>query len=222
MLGTAAIRTVSLRQTAMPLDLPCPSCGQALRVPEDLLGRDVRCPGCATTFTPRAPADANAPSAAASITAGEPAGGEPPRRAAEEHEERPRRRDEDDEDTPAPPRYGDDVTVGRPNHAVLVLVLGIVGVVLAVVGICVLQYILDPVAFGLSLAAWIVGHLDLAAIRAGKMDPRGQEMARAGWICGIVGTILPVVSGACWCAFVVIYLGFFVGLAGAGAGAGHR
>jgi hypothetical protein len=45
----------------MPTQVRCPFCDRALRVPDELLGRLVKCPGCATTFTaesekPRPPA----------------------------------------------------------------------------------------------------------------------------------------------------------------------
>ena len=190
----------------MPQQIPCPSCARPLLVPDDLIGREVRCPGCATTFTAQPsgqPADGR-------IAAGQPVQERP--RPVEVH-------DEEDEDHPRS-RFRDDVVVGRPNHAVLVLVLGIVGLALAVLGICVLPYVLDPIAFGLSLTAWIIGHIDRSAIRAGKMDSQGQEMGKAGWICGIIGTILPVVTATCYCAVFVIYFGFIVGLAGAGAAGG--
>jgi predicted Zn finger-like uncharacterized protein len=35
----------------MPLTIHCPSCQKQLRVPDDLLGKLVRCPSCKTTFT---------------------------------------------------------------------------------------------------------------------------------------------------------------------------
>lgn len=38
----------------MPLLLKCPSCERELRVPDELLDKKVRCPGCATTFTAEA------------------------------------------------------------------------------------------------------------------------------------------------------------------------
>ncbi len=31
--------------------IPCPSCQRELRVPEQLIGKLVKCPACATTFT---------------------------------------------------------------------------------------------------------------------------------------------------------------------------
>jgi predicted Zn finger-like uncharacterized protein len=34
----------------MPEQVRCPSCNSALRVPESLLGKNVKCPRCATTF----------------------------------------------------------------------------------------------------------------------------------------------------------------------------
>src|SRR5262245_56194249 len=34
----------------MPIQLACPSCGRALRVPDALLGRAVKCPSCEATF----------------------------------------------------------------------------------------------------------------------------------------------------------------------------
>ncbi len=38
----------------MPVQIRCESCSRKLRVPENLLGQTVRCPGCQATFTARA------------------------------------------------------------------------------------------------------------------------------------------------------------------------
>jgi predicted Zn finger-like uncharacterized protein len=35
----------------MPNTIHCPSCNRELRVPDDLLGKKVKCPACSTTFT---------------------------------------------------------------------------------------------------------------------------------------------------------------------------
>src|SRR5947209_2382898 len=35
----------------MPTEISCPSCLRQLRVPDDLLGKTVRCPSCQSTFT---------------------------------------------------------------------------------------------------------------------------------------------------------------------------
>jgi predicted Zn finger-like uncharacterized protein len=35
----------------MPSTVPCPSCGRELRVPDELIGKLVKCPACSQTFT---------------------------------------------------------------------------------------------------------------------------------------------------------------------------
>lgn len=40
----------------MPILLDCPSCSRKLRVPDDYLGRNVKCPNCGTTFLAQAAA----------------------------------------------------------------------------------------------------------------------------------------------------------------------
>jgi hypothetical protein len=42
--------------------------------------------------------------------------------------------------------------------------------------------------------AWIMGHNDLQAMRAGRMDPEGEATTTAGRILGIIGTILLVIG----------------------------
>jgi predicted Zn finger-like uncharacterized protein len=39
----------------------CPQCARELRIPENLLGKRVKCPGCGTTFTAPAPGEAAEP-----------------------------------------------------------------------------------------------------------------------------------------------------------------
>jgi predicted Zn finger-like uncharacterized protein len=67
---------------AMPVITDCPSCGRQLRVPDSLLGRNVKCTGCGTTFTA-------------------PEGGLP----AEAVQERREARDEERRPAPAPKDY---------------------------------------------------------------------------------------------------------------------
>ena len=47
-----------------------------------------------------------------------------------------------------------------------------------------------PLGLPLGIAAWVMGHRDLKKIQANIMDPRGKGPTQAGWICGIIGTIL--------------------------------
>jgi len=72
----------------------------------------------------------------------------------------------------------------------MVLVLGIVGLVLPI--------------FVPGLLAWIFGHQDLGKMREGVMDPDGKGMTTAGYICGMIATLI---SAA---ALALMLLGFAV------------
>jgi hypothetical protein len=61
------------------------------------------------------------------------------------------------------------------SNATAVLVLGICS--LAICGL------LGPIA-------WVMGSKELARIRAGELPQSGYGMTNAGYICGIIGTIL--------------------------------
>ncbi len=65
----------------------------------------------------------------------------------------------------------------------------------------------------LGIPAWIMGSNDLKEMDAGLMDPSGRDTTKAGRICGIIGTVLLLIS-------VVIGLGFAM-LAVLGAIAHH-
>lgn len=68
-----------------------------------------------------------------------------------------------------------------PHRGGLVLGLGIAG--LALMSAC-------GLGFALGLPAWIMGARDLGQMAAGRMDPGGHGMTRAGKICGAVATVL--------------------------------
>ena len=82
----------------------------------------------------------------------------------------------------------------KPHRGTLILVLGILSLV-----VC---------AF-LGIPAWIMGNNDLAAMNAGQMDPAGRSTTNAGRICGMIGTILLILS------VLVVIAVFGFGLLGA-------
>jgi len=96
----------------------------------------------------------------------------------------------------APPLRAD--SAGRPlagapatSEDTMALVLGIIGLVLC--------NILSPVA-------WYLGHKARQEARRAGRQPSGN--ATAGWILGIVGTVLLLLGGC----FMVVYLGAFATL----------
>jgi predicted Zn finger-like uncharacterized protein len=210
------------------LILDCPSCSRKLRVPEDLLGKPVKCPTCGHVFEPATPPTPSPgppaltpgpePSALTAKQAPDPTVSTPPSNsavAAESVERVSDRRcphcggrvpagaencascghslvaDEgrEEEGWDDPDRYRGRLDA-EPHRGAMVLTFGILSIVLTVIGL----------PFG--IAALVMGKNDLAKMRRGAMDRRGQETTKAGWICGIIGTILQ--SFACLGCMVYI------------------
>lgn len=65
------------------------------------------------------------------------------------------------------------------TQAITSLVLGILGVVCC--------QLFGPVA-------WFVGSQELKAIREGRSPAAGEGLAKAGWILGIIGSILLILT----------------------------
>lgn len=190
----------------MPAIIACPSCGSKLRVTDDLRGQKVRCPACHHTFdsaaepdppiaAPRPPQEgpldlslgeaSSSPSTSSRITPGligalelshppdEPASPAPPRRP----------NDLLDRDIPDLRRLGRRRHV-QSDRGAAVLSLGIISLALIVI------WCTAPIGACLGLTAWIMGRIDLRKMKRGQMDDRNRGLTQAGWICGILGTIL--------------------------------
>jgi len=186
----------------MPIQISCPSCQKQLRVPDNLVGKSVKCPSCQTSFE----AVAEQAPAAEERSREEPA----PRRGEERdeayQEEAPvrrssrRSRDDDDDYDDDRPRRRRRSADYAPHRGTLILVLGI----LSFVGCSIFT----------GIPAWIMGSGDLKEIRAGRMDPEGEQLTNIGKILGMISCILSLFGMAIWCLIVII--------AGIGGAAGHR
>lgn len=84
------------------------------------------------------------------------------------------------------------VVYPEESQAVLALVLSIVGIVVCGGVLC-------PVG-------WYLANKDLEAIDAGRRDPSKRDVATAGKIVGIVGTLLVVLAILAFVGFVVLAL----------------
>ena len=87
--------------------------------------------------------------------------------------------------------HRDDLT---PHRATIILVLSVVGIVGGMS--CGLPFIVGPIC-------WFMAQHDLAEIRAGRMDPSGEGMTRAGLILSIINTIF-LVLGLAFVFFLII------------------
>jgi hypothetical protein len=181
----------------MPTTVDCPTCSRKLRIPDELLGKKVKCPQCGNAFLAGAAApppqepeeeEAAAPPPRAAVTpARRPAAPPPPEE--EEYEDEP------------PARRGRGGSGGRlqPHRGQMILILGILSLVVA-------GPILGPIA-------WIMGNNDLKEMRAGRMDPEGEGNTKIGKICGMIATILSITLIVGCCLFYVAMFAI-VGISG--------
>ncbi len=190
----AARRCVDTAGERSPMIYDCPSCGKKLKIPDELVGTTVRCQDCAATFV--------------AATAPPP----PPSRAVA----RPPDDLHDDDIRPSRRRRGDTRT--ETHRGGMVMAFGIISLVLVLLsgGVYVCGLAAGPVALGgipvtiiglvLGILAWKWGSLDLKRMKAGSMDPSGQGMTQAGYICGIIGTILHALGLVAGCIAAIMFL----------------
>ena len=70
-----------------------------------------------------------------------------------------------------------------PHRGTAILVLGILSIVCC---------------FICGIIAWVMANKDLSEMAAGKMDPSGEGLTKAGKICGIVGVAIQIVGFVIW------------------------
>jgi hypothetical protein len=153
----------------------CANCKRQLQVPDQYLGQTVQCPECGNRFVASASAVSVAP---APPPAGPDSRGTArPPRYDDDDDTRPRRRrfDDDDDDDFDLPRVRHD---HAPHRGGLIMALGLVSLFGGL-----LFTVLGPFA-------WFMGTKDLREIHAGRMDPAGESMTRAGQVCGIISSLI--------------------------------
>ena len=171
----------------MPLTIRCENCRAALKLPEQYLGQEVRCPSCSRTFVAKESQESPPP--------------RPPVREPELPEEAPRqrrdddydrrRREDEDEDYPRPRRRNYEDRFIEPHRGTSVLTMGILSIVF---------FCFFPLAVGLGIGAIIMANNDLAKMRSGAMDRSGQGTTQAGLVCGVIGLVIEVLLLFFYCS----------------------
>lgn len=172
---TDTLDTYQLGKTLfMATIVDCPSCSRKLRVPDELLGKQVQCPVCSITFT--SPVQVGTTDVVDVEYADEeasPPGSQPYPPRGSDHE--PPFEEEYDEEPRVSRRSFRHARL-QPDHGSTILTLGILSL-----------FVAGPI---LGAIAWVMGNNDLREIRAGRMNPEGEESVNAGRICGMIATIL--------------------------------
>jgi hypothetical protein len=177
-----------------------------LQVPEDFFGKTVQCPECKHAF------QANPAGTTVNPGAPDPApADDSPVREAPAWEKPPRPRDDDaghDRRRPRPDDEQDEDDRPRrrrlaPHRGGMILAFGI------------MSLFIMPVIFG--PLAWIMGHIDLQEMKAGRMDPSGESQTNTGRILGMVACILQIVGLVLGCGIAALFI-----LAGILGGAAHH
>ncbi len=145
----------------------------------------------ATTAVSSEPTPASPPSAPA-----EPKNDDRRRDGYDDEDDRPLWRDDDEEyDLDYADirrrRHRDDYA---PHRGGTILAMGIIGLVGWL--FCGALIVLGPIA-------WILGHVDLREIRAGRMDPSGYGLTLGGLICGVITTILMIAGIVLFGVFIL-------------------
>ena len=75
------------------------------------------------------------------------------------------------------------------HRGTLILILGILSLVCC---------------FICGIIAWVLGNNDLKQMAAGRMDPSGEGLTKAGKICGIVGVAIQIVCFVIWLLIAIL------------------
>jgi hypothetical protein len=184
----------------------CPSCSRKLRLPDDLLGQEVRCPACKKIFATEARSARRS------------------KRDEDEDDDR-EELDDDPEETDRPSRRGrSDRRNQVPHRGGLLLTLGIGSIVAGVIsvpaefglGLCTLccplgvfamaaAGVIMVIGLGCGIPAVFMAQSDLRMMEEGTRDPDGRGLTRGGWICAVIGIVLNVLSVVVSVVLIVVY-----------------
>jgi len=106
--------------------------------------------------------------------------------------------------TAFPPMSAGQMRHVAPHRGAMVLTLGILGLIICA---------------ACGVFALVMGKNDMREMDAGRMDPSGRGLTQAGWILGIIGTVILGIQLLVILLYLVIIV-FFVGMMGVAAASG--
>lgn len=161
----------------MPTILECPGCRKKVKVPDEYLGKQVRCSDCEGVFV-----------------------AEKSKALSAKRDSVPADDGDDDAKEQRPAKKTKSGGKVEAHRGMLILGLGIGSLVLPII----LQFWVIGAIPG--ILAWIWGKKDLAKMDNGEMDPEGRSMTSIGKILGLVGIIINALGLLGGCAVLILWI----------------
>jgi uncharacterized Zn finger protein (UPF0148 family) len=193
----------------MAMVIHCEHCKAPLKLPDEYVGKEVRCPSCQKEFVARQEMESPPPRREAPAHEPDRRDDDPGVRRDEDRPSRRRERDDDrgpddysprrrrdfEDDEPRRGRSYDDRRYREAHRGGLILTLGILSIVASC--LCAL------VGLILGISAATMASADNNKMRNGMMDPSGQGATTAGQVCGIIGIVVAVLNMILGCLIAV-------------------
>lgn len=176
----------------MAIEFSCKNCGTILRVPDEHLGKQARCPKCQDLNIVQSAASKPVPSSYPATPPTQPQKAGSPYSVGQ--------------GSVLPPGGVAGRAYQSAHRGGMILTFGIMAIVCNIAAI--------P-----GILAWVMGSADLKLMDAGRMDPEGRGITQAGMILGMIMSILTIIAIVLMVCYVVFGVIVFAGVAGAAAGA---
>lgn len=80
----------------------------------------------------------------------------------------------------------------KPHRGGMILAFGLIGFLCCII---------------FAIIAWVMGNNDLKEMAAGRMDPSGEGLTKAGKIIGMISVILAIVGAVIWLIMLIVGMG---------------
>ena len=150
----------------MPIQYNCQHCNQLLNVPDGSEGKQCKCPHCGSVMAAPRQAQTSGPFSS-------------PHSSPLPH-------------NPYAASGGQFHSTAH-HRAPLVLTFGILSLAIGLFTMCCV--ITFPLSLGFGIAAAVMGHNDLKAMRGSQINGSGRGMTQAVMICGIIAIVLSGLGG---------------------------
>ena len=180
----------------MPIQFHCSQCQSMLQTPEEMAGKQCKCPTCGNVMPIPSPESLHDSPSPVEMPFSDPLPDYSPNPFTETLASQPT----------------DDAYQGlQPHRGEMILTFGILSLIASVFS-CGCCPFMIPIGIGFGVPAVVMGRTDLRAMDENLMNPAGRGTTNAGMICGMIGAIIGGLAVA------LFFIQIIFGLVGAVAG----